>query len=170
MLNHITAIYPGYNGPSREALWRRMMHWLIVRVLSSLIPPHRARSTEFLDLGQGVRLHIGERPVLYLSQAAEKKEPPDAVAEIRSDCGFYLDGQKIESSSPRGNPLQAAMKLVQERKGHRNAKGEIMSLSAWRQWHVDRDGRRVSMFELKDPALARKRTRRVEITLADLGL
>jgi hypothetical protein len=62
------------------------------------------------------------------------------------------------------------MRLVQERKGHRNAKSEIISLSAWRQWHVVRDGRLFSMFELKDPTLARKRTLGVEITLADLGL
>ena len=117
-----------------------------------------------------MRLHAGERPVLYLSQEAKHKDRPDAVAEIRSDGGFYLYGQKIESSSPLGNPLQAAMRLVQERKGHRNAKGEIISLSAWRQWDVVRDGRLFSMFELKHPTLARKRTRRADITLADIGL
>ena len=139
---------------------------IIVRGFSELKEP--ARSAEFLDLGQGVRLRAGETPVLYLSEEGKRNDRPDAVAEIRSDGGLYLYGRKIVSPSPNSNPLQAAMRLVQDRKGHRNAKGEIISLSAWRQWHIVRDGRLFSMFELKDPALAHKRTRRLEITLADL--
>jgi hypothetical protein len=66
------------------------------------------------------------------------------------------------------------MKLVQERKHHRNAEGELISLSAWRQWFVIRAGKLVSMLELKDPLLARTRGRQVanpeDITPEDLRL
>jgi hypothetical protein len=109
-----------------------------------------------LDLGQGAQLRIGEKPILFLSEEAKRANRPDAEAVIRSD-GFYLDGKRIEPS--KGSVLQPAMKLIQERKGHRNAKGELISLSAWRQWHVVRDGKLVSMLELKNPALAHRRKR-----------
>jgi hypothetical protein len=122
----------------------------------------------FLDLGQGAWLRVGEKPVLFLSEEAKRKGQPDAVAEVRKD-GFYMDGKRIERS--KGSVLQPAMKMIQERKKHRNDKGEIISLSAWRQWHVVRDGRLLSMVELKDPALAHKRGRAANaITLEELGL
>ena len=61
------------------------------------------------------------------------------------------------------------MRIVQERKNHRNGKGELISLSAWRQWYVSRDGKFVSMLELKDPKLARRRGREVgELTMEDI--
>ncbi len=130
---------------------------ILVRVLSGLKgQTAHVDSTEFFDLGQGARLRIGEKPMLFLTEEAKRGRQPDASAEIRKN-GFYLDGKKILAS--RGNPLQPAMKLVQERKNHRNDKGELISLSAWRQWHVVRDGKLVSMLELKDPALAHRRGR-----------
>jgi hypothetical protein len=53
----------------------------------------------------------------------------------------------------------------------------LISLSAWRQWHVVRDEKLVRLFDLKDPAKARRRgTRPVNqiaregITFADLDL
>jgi hypothetical protein len=51
------------------------------------------------------------------------------------------------------------MRLVQEKINHRNEAGKIISLSAWRQWHVERGGQLIPVLELKDPALARKRGR-----------
>lgn len=151
---------------------------ILVRVLSGANgqPAMAGVNGDYLDLGQGVRLRAGERPVLFLSEEAKRKGQPDAVAEVRSD-GFYLDGKRIEPS--KGSVLQPAMKIVQERKKHRNADGDIISLSAWRQWHVVRDGKMFSMVELKDPALARKRGRLTaaqatallkDLTLKDLGL
>jgi hypothetical protein len=121
-----------------------------------------------LELGQGVRLRPGERPVLYLSERAKRDDRPDAIAEIRRDGGFYLDGHRIEPLNR--SVLQTAMKLVQQRKGHRNSKGELISLSAWRQWHVCRRDRMVSMVDLKDPKLTYKRPRLPELTLGDLDL
>jgi hypothetical protein len=138
---------------------------ILVRVLSPLIRRESKQQT-YLDLGQGARLCVGERPVLFLSEDAKKSGKPDAVAEVRSD-GFYMDGRKIEPS--RGNPLQPALKIVQQRIGHRNNKGELISLSAWRQWHVIRDGKLNSILELKDPQLARKRGR-IMANLSNLTL
>jgi hypothetical protein len=144
---------------------------ILVRVLSPLVSNGSA-GPSYLDLGQGARLSVGERPVLFLSEDSRRQGNPDAVAEVRND-GFYLDGRKVVPS--RGNPLQPAMQLVQERKRHRNSRGELISLSAWRQWHVVRDGRLLSMLELKDPRLAHKRGRRISklashLTLKELGL
>ncbi len=113
----------------------------------------------FLDLGEGVRLAWGERPMLFLTAEAKRKRQPDAIAEVKPD-GFYLNGEKIKPSK-RGNPLDPAMKAVQAQKNHRNDKGEIISLSAWRQWHVRRGGKLISLLELKDPTLARTRGRLV---------
>jgi hypothetical protein len=116
-------------------------------------------------------LHVGEKPILFLSQAAKRSRTPDAVAEVKAD-GFYLDGKKVRAR--KGNPLQSAMKLIQERRNHRNHKGELISLSAWRQWHVVRDGKLCSILELKDPNLAHRRGRLLVTstnrTLEQLGL
>jgi hypothetical protein len=141
---------------------------IIERVMSAMRPAGQSRpiasADGWFDLGQGARLHVGEKPLLFLSEGAKRRRSPDAVAEIRSD-GFYMDGKKVAPSN--GSVLQPSMKIVQERKGYRNSKGEIISLSAWRQWHVLRDGKLLSMLELKDPNLARKRGR-IEMTLEDL--
>ena len=143
---------------------------IIVRVLSPFLSgsPSNA-SAEFFDVGQGARLNVGEHPVLYLSEDAKRLRKPDAIAEVRKD-GFYLDGQKIAPS--KGSVLQPAMRRVQEGKNHRNNQGEIIALSAWRQWHVERDGKLCSLLELKDPALARKRGRALVATqnADELGL
>jgi hypothetical protein len=120
----------------------------------------------FLDLGEGVKIAWGERPMLFLTKEAKREGRPDAIAEVKPD-GFYLNGERIRPSK-RGNPLDPAMKIVQAQNNHRNDKGEIISLSAWRQWHVHRDGKLISLVELKDPALARTRNRPV-LSLADLG-
>ena len=143
---------------------------ILVRVLSRLVEP-AANEQPGLDLGQGARLHVGEKPMLFLSQAAKRSRIPDAVGEVKAD-GFYLDGKKIRAR--KGNPLQPAMSLVQERKNHRNDKGELISLSAWRQWHVVREGKLCSVLELKDPNLAHRRGRLLatstDLTPEQLGL
>lgn len=128
---------------------------ILVRVLSPLAEPNETQQPG-LDLGQGVRLYVGEKPLLFLSQSAKRNRRPDAVAEVRAD-GLYLDGQKVRPK--KGNPLQPAMKLVQERKNHRNDRDELISLSAWRQWHVVRNETLYSILELKDPKLAHRRGR-----------
>lgn len=107
-----------------------------------------------LDLGQGAVIYVGEELYLFLSEGDKVDKTPAAVAEVRED-GLYLYGKRIESSG--GSILQSAMKIVQAEKNHRNSKGELISLSAWRQWHVLRDGKFVRIFDIKDPALARGR-------------
>lgn len=142
---------------------------ILVRVLAPLRAPLKRDDIAELDLGQGARLRVGEGVVLFLSEDSKRARQPHATAEVRHD-GFYLFGKKIEPS--KGSVLQPAMRLVQEKVNHRNDKGEIISLSAWRQWHVVRGGQLVSIVELKDPALARKRGRALStpLTAEELGL
>lgn len=107
-----------------------------------------------LDLGQGAVIYVGEELYLFLSEIEKENNTPAAVAEVKGD-GLYLYGEKIKPS--RKSVLQPAMKIVQEEKDHRNSKGELVSLSAWRQWHVLRDGKFVRILDIKDPFLARRR-------------
>ena len=67
-----------------------------------------------------------------------------------------MDGRRVERS--RGSEITPAMRIVQERVGHR-AFEEIISLNAFLKWHVVRGGQLVQLQDLKDPALARKRGR-----------
>ena len=110
----------------------------------------------YLDLGQGARLKIGEIVTLFLSEESKRKRQPEATAEVHAD-GLHLNGKRVSPS--KGSYLQPAMLAIQVKRSHRNEKGEIISLSAWRQWHVERGGKLVPIFELKDPALAHKRSR-----------
>src|ERR1700679_2330373 len=124
---------------------------ILVRVLSPIVgtAPSQGQET-YLDLGQGARLRVGERAYLFLSLSEDaKRNQPDAVAQVYSD-GLHLDGKLVEPSN--GSFLHPAMRVIQKKSNHRNEKGEIISLSAWRQWHVERDGHLVPVFELKDRA------------------
>ena len=144
---------------------------ILVRVLRPGSDGSKSPPVGGIDLGQGVVLPVGEKLYLYLSEDAKRSRKANAVAEVMAD-GFYLSGKKIEPS--HGSVLQPAMKQIQEKIGHRNERGEIISLSAWRQWHVLRDGNLVPVFELKAPNLARKRGRvwsnRTDKSLKELGL
>ena len=133
---------------------------ILVRILSAPGAPTEQVSPNHpnFDLGQGANLRVGEKVFLFLSEEAKKARRAHAIADVKSD-GFYLLGSKIEPS--KGSVLQPAMHLIQEKLGHRNERGEIISLSAWRQWNVERGGKLVPVLELKDPALARKRGRAV---------
>jgi hypothetical protein len=108
---------------------------------------------------------VGEKPLLFLFEENKKRNEPNAVAEVKED-GFYLKGKKIPPS--RGSVIQPAMQMIQEELKHRNKDGQLVSRSAWRQWYVVRDGKLVSLFELKDPAKAKKRGRVVESTTKSL--
>ena len=146
---------------------------ILERVLPNLggMEIRKELPTKFFDFGQGVKLPVGERLTLFLSTHAKQILQSDGQAEIRED-GFYMGGKKIHPS--RGSVIDPAMKAVQKAKKHFNDKGEIISLSAWRQWHVRRDDRLVSLAELKDPALAHRRgahNRKLPVpSLEELGL
>src|SRR5215210_8094262 len=80
---------------------------ILVRALSA-VPAHQAQPVpQFVDFGEGVRLPVGERLFLFLSQEAKRASKPDAIGEAQAD-GFYLKGKKIPPSR-RGNALDPAM-------------------------------------------------------------
>lgn len=117
-----------------------------------------------LDLGQGVRLRAGERLYLFLNEQTKKTKKPDGLASVgEMGDGLYVEGKRVKNS--RGTPLAAAMHIFQQRQG------KLTSLSAWRQWHVLRGDRFVALVELKDPELAHRRGRPVDVDalLAELG-
>ncbi len=125
-----------------------------------------------VDLGQGVRLPVGEKLYLYLSKPNDCSQKPHGIAEIKAD-GLYVENKKILPS--RGSSIAPAMHLYQWRHGHMNSGGKLKSLSAYRQWYVIRDGSLIPLEELKDPKLARKRTTKaasvdVSALLAELGI
>lgn len=140
---------------------------ILIRVLKPAEKAPPAGRGKAVDYGEGITLYTGDELYLFLSKAGDITQP-DARAALRPD-GFYMNGKKI---GPLGKRLfDRVMKGVQDKKGHRNEKGEIISLSSMRQWHVVRNGKLTPLTELKDPALARKRTRsKVNLTLEDLGL
>lgn len=130
---------------------------IIVRVLSSNYPPERPKAVEpTLDLGQGVHLKVGETIHLFFSEQSKRLRHSEGQAEVRAD-GLYMNGKRVKPS--RGSAHHAAMKQVQEKRNHRNEKGDLISLSAWRQWHVERAGRMVPPDTLKSPDLAHRRSR-----------
>jgi hypothetical protein len=90
-----------------------------------------------------------------LKKAAGTANGADAIALVGAR-GINVDGKHYPCG--RGF-LNHAMKAVQGRKGHVNGTGDAPSLSAWRQWHVLRNGRLMTLVELKDPALANTRSR-----------
>ncbi|HWK45575.1 MAG TPA: hypothetical protein VNT30_12700 [Stellaceae bacterium] len=128
---------------------------IIVRALSATAPKIAAHIKEqFLDLGQGVRLKVGEIIYLFLSEDAKRRRQPDATAEVRAD-GLYMKDARVPPF--KGSFIHPAMLAVQQKRNHRNEKDKIISLSAWRQWHAERGGKLMRLFDLKDPALAHKR-------------
>ena len=125
-----------------------------------------------IDFGQGIRLPVGEKLYLYLSKPNDSTQKPDGTAYTKAD-GLYVDDKKITPS--RGSLIAPAMHLFQQRLGHFDSKGKPVSLSAYRQWHVVRNGSLVSLDELKDPKLARRRATKagavdVQALLAELGI
>lgn len=132
---------------------------IIVEALQPRLNVHS--SAAGYELGQGVRLNIGEYLYLFLNEQAKRARKQDGIAEVRKD-GIYVEGRKIEPS--RGSSLQPAMQIFQRRAGR------LVSLSAWRQWHVLRENRFVSLVELKDPALARRRGAPVDVEKFLAGL
>jgi hypothetical protein len=125
-----------------------------------------ARDT--FDLGQGATLMVGEKLYLFLSLAAKKAAKPGGIAEVHRD-GILIDGCLVGKS--RGSVLQPAMVRFQERLNHRNARGEIIALSAWRQWHVHRDGKWIRLIDLKDPDRSRtRRGKQIPFSPDEIGL
>jgi hypothetical protein len=108
------------------------------------------------DLGQGVKLSAGEPLILFLNEQSKKAERPDGTAEVGANAdGIYVESKKVEHS--RGSPLAVAMLIFQQRAVADGRAEKVISLNAWRKWHVRRKDRLVSLYELKDPALARRR-------------
>lgn len=131
---------------------------IIVQALRPIATPSKAA----FDLGQGVQLHAGDRLFLFLSEKSKAAKKPDGTAEVGGAAdGIYVEGQKVEHS--RGSPLAAAMQIFQQRAVKDGRAEKIVSLNAWLKWHVLRDDRFVPLYELKDPALARRRGPPVDV-------
>jgi hypothetical protein len=116
-----------------------------------------------LDLGQGALLGEGEKIYLFLNEERKAEfirsgRDPHGVAQARGGA-LYIDGERVEPS--KGSWLQPAMRKVQEKIGHQNARGELKSLDAWRQWYVLRDTL-IATGELRDQNQVRKRGRVVK--------
>lgn len=145
---------------------------ILWRILAESTGAEEQLQLVHFSFGQGVKLPVGETLYLYLSKPNSASQKPDGVAEVRVD-GLYLDNERVIPS--HGSVLAPAMHAIQERVGHQNNEGKLVSLSAYRQWHVIRDGKLVSLDELKDPAQKRRRTPKadkvdVEALLAELGI
>ena len=84
-----------------------------------------------------------------------------AEAEARGG-DLYLYGEKITPS--KCSWLQPAMEMVLEKLNHRNKEGDLISLNAWRQWHVLRGNQLTPVGELRNPNQIRKRGRIVHET------
>jgi hypothetical protein len=124
------------------------------------------------DLGQGAKLHEGERIYLFRYKSSRDARKPEAVA-YASGGNLYLfdpssrgagggrpsrDARKVEKS--RKSLVQPALRLAQARMNDRNAKGEFISLDAWDHWFVQRDGKLFPVGELRDPQQIVRRQRR----------
>lgn len=129
---------------------------IIVRLATSLQSP----TVRHLGLGQGVKVIVGEKLYLFLDEQAKRQGKPNGVADVKAD-GLYVEARKIRAS--KNSLIQPAMRHFQDKLGRHT------SLNAYKQWNVLREGKWVRLDELKDPSLARKRSRDV-LTLADLNL
>ena len=141
---------------------------ILRRILNVGEPTELTTVSKHLDLGQGVRVTIGETLYLFLTQPKHADSRPDGMAEAHEE-GLYINGSRVVAS--RGSMLAPAMHVFQRRLSHVNDKGNLISLSAYRQWHVRRGGQLVPLESLKDPTKRRTRSTRVSgIDLSKLDL
>jgi hypothetical protein len=126
-------------------------------------PPVRRR----FKLGFGAWLDEGEQLFFFRSKESYDKGKAEAVAAI-IDSAFVLYGAEIQPS--RGSYLQPAMQLVQRKLRDFNEQGKLISLDAWKYWHVVRQGKFVPVSTLRDPNLVvrRKRIKYVDLDLSVL--
>lgn len=137
---------------SRSTILIRMAG--LLASVPSVKPENADYTRKTLDFGEGIKLFVGERLYLFITNQSLVSGEADAEAVIKRD-GLYMDGKKVVAL--KGRPFHQAMRQVQERMNHKNEKGEIISLSAIHKWHVFRDGIYKSLLNLKDPKLARTR-------------
>jgi hypothetical protein len=139
---------------------------ILARILANipLQPPTTPpQNRQTIDLGQGVQAFVGETLYLFLHK---RQSEPDATADVRAD-GIYIYGEKVTPS--KGSLIHPAMKRAQRHLRHLNSQGQLVSLSAYRQWYAERNGKLVKLDDLKDPNKARKRFTR-PLSSADLGI
>lgn len=132
---------------------------ILRRILKADSETRTTDAANKLDVGQGVHIAHGESLYLYLSKPQHDSQRPDAIAEVRAGR-LFLDDEQISPS--HGSVITPAMRKVQERLGHVNKDGKLISLSAFRQWHVIRNGRLIPLDDIKDPKLRRTRMRKVD--------
>lgn len=125
-------------------------------------PPPADQSAPY-DLGQGVTVYVGEQLLLFLNEQQKRERRPAGTAEVRRD-GLYVYGHRVESS--RGSEITPAMQTIQRKVGHRQF-DKLISLNAYMKWYVVRGGELIRLNDLKNPALVRRRGRRLTEEQAD---
>jgi hypothetical protein len=139
---------------------------ILARIFAERITPVLSRQIDapsLVDLTQGMSVSEGELLYLYLQKPNSASEAPIAKAVFRSG-EIYMGSKRVERPY-RGNGLAKAMKDAQIAVGHVDAKGNPISLSAYRQWHVIRGGKLIPLEELKKQG--QKRIRRTKVALID---
>ena len=113
-----------------------------------------------LDLGQGIKLGVGETIHLFLSKTDALNGRPVGSATITPN-GLLVEG--VLFGKDRGSYVQKPMQFYQERHSHLGADGKLVPLSAYRQWYAYRDGKLLPLEALKDPSKTRRRRTSVQM-------
>jgi hypothetical protein len=119
-------------------------------------PPPADQSLPY-DLGQGVVVYAGEQLVLFLNEQQKRERRPAGTVDVCPD-GLYVYGQRVVPS--RGSEITPAMQMIQHHVGHRQF-GQLISLNAFMKLYVVRGGELIRLNDLKNPALVRRRGRRL---------
>lgn len=136
---------------------------IIVRELAVVPSDQAERSTpptKQLDLGQGIVLEVGETIHLFLSKTDALQGRPVGSATV-AQKGLLVDG--VLYGKIRGSYVQKPMQFYQERHSHLGADGNLVPLSAYRQWYAYRDGKMLPLEALKDPSKTRRRRTSVQM-------
>jgi hypothetical protein len=125
------------------------------------------------DLGKGAMLYEGEKLYFFRNKQSRAAGKPEAVAESKHG-NLFLYGERIQPS--KGSLVAPALSLVQARLNDKNAKGQFISLDAWKYWFVSRGGKLIEVGDLRDPdQIAHRRASaplafKTHLSLEELGL
>lgn len=107
------------------------------------------------DLGSGVALQQNERIQCYIRTGDMTQREPDGTAVARNGALFIGTDRIVPQ---RGAWLQAALKIIQQKIGHRSSTtGDLVSLDAWEHWFVIREGKQMRLADLRTRRRARRR-------------
>lgn len=114
------------------------------------------------NLGKGVWLSEGEEMFMFRAKASRDQQKPEAVAKV-VDGKLMLFDQPVMMS--KGSYVQPALRRVQIALQDKNPYGEYISLDAWSYWYVARNGKLVTVGELRDPDQITRRRKPLKLDL-----